>query len=217
MPDGVVFAADGRRVHPQAKNSAAVDNEVDKLVCVGPTTFAIPFGVTQATDEALNILRERVHPGLSPEAFAHEVNSSVAAAWAFLNTRLATDVDPNHPSMRAALIVGGLAGQIPFLTAALHGPGIKQEPLLLKACDLQFILLGGEQYSASQFFTEETRRLLASITWNPAAGPLNPTVSAILEASANTIRHIESCDPTVGGTKRYAIIRSGFPIEKGVL
>lgn len=217
LPDGVVLVADGRRVQPQAKNSPAPQNDIDKLVPINETTFAVPFGVTQATDEALRILQGRSRPGLSPEALAEIVDFSVATAWALLHGRLAEDVDPHHPSMRAALIVGGLAEHVPFLIAVLHGPNINQKPVLLKERSFQFVLLGGERSSSNQYFTEQADRLLRAVPWEPAAGPLNPTVRAVLEASSNTIRHIESCDSTVGGTRRYAVIRAGFPVEKAIL
>jgi len=217
LPDGVVLVADGRRVYPQAKNAPAPHDDIDKLVPINETTFAIPFGVTQATNKALRILQERSRPALSPEMLAEVVDFSVAAAWAFLHSCLAEDVDLHHPSMRAALIVGGIAEHVPFLIAVLHGPSINQKPVLLKGRSFQFVLLGGESFSSNQYFTEQADRLLCGVQWEPTAGPLNPTVRAVLEASSNTIRHIESRDSTVGGTRRYVVIRAGFPVEKAVL
>ena len=214
LPDGVVLAADGRLVHPQAKIPTEPANNVDKIVAVGPTSFAIPFGVTQATDEALKILQDRIRSDSPPEDFLSLVDFSVNAAWAFLNTRLDSNVNPNHPSMRAALIVGGLAKQIPFVTVSLHGPNINQKPLLLKGCDYQYVLLGGENHNAKQFFAQDTRKLMGGLTWDSTVGPMNPTVRAIVDAFVNTVHYVEALDPAVGGTIRYAIIRKGFPIEK---
>lgn len=216
LPDGVVLIADGRQIKPLAK-TAETRNCVDKIQPIGPSAFAIPFGITQATDRALQVLLEKWSPDAEPGTIAHLVDSCVASSWAFLQTQFAPDVDREHKSMRSALIVGGLSKGRNFVVASLHGSGVQQEPVILSNSALQFILLGGEEHQSEAYFRRELEVKLADVaSYDFSAGPVNELVGAVIAAGESVVRRMESLDSSIGGKIRFAVLRSGFPSLKGI-
>jgi hypothetical protein len=214
IPGGVILIADGRQGQPQSLNPHVVDN-ANKVVSLSDHIFAIPFGVVQATDIATLLLKSDIKQNSSHELIQDVVDTSIREAWNQFLKKLASDVNINHPTMRAALIVGGLSQDCPFIAASLHGSGVTQKPILIKD-SFQFIVFGGEEYEANIHFANQLRVIVKKDAWSFSEGPHNRNTKGILQAANNTIRYIESLDSSIGGIIRYAIIRKGFPVAKEV-
>ncbi|MBT3136624.1 hypothetical protein KL866_16275 [Alteromonas sp. ALT199] len=160
-------------------------------------------------------LKASLNHDSSPEHIRYETDASVKLSWNQLLGVLASDVDVNHPSMRAALIVGGISRDEIFISASLHGSGVNQPPLLLKN-NFQYISLGGEQHRADTHFAQQLKDIVRNHPWSYSEGPYNICTKKILQGVNNTIQHIAELDPSIGGVVRYAIIRKGFPVIKGI-
>lgn len=215
VPDGVILVADGRRSRPQSSNlNPVVEDNTDKVVSLTEHVYAIPFGVAQATDLATMSLKASIKHNSSPEHIRCETDASVELGWNQLIRALASDVDVNHPTMRAALIVGGISQDDTFISASMQGTGVNQPPVLIKD-SFQFIVLGGEQHQADTHFAQQLKGI-GKHQWSLSEGPHNKCTRKILQSANNTIRHIAELDPTIGGAVRYAIIRKGFSVFKGI-
>ena len=214
IPGGVILIADGRQGQPQSLNPHVVD-DIDKVVSLSDHIFAIPFGVVQATDPTILDLKLAIKSNSSPELIQYAVGTSIRVAWNQLLKKLASDVNINHPTMRAALIVGGLSHDFPFIAASLHGSGVTQKPILIKD-SFEFIVLGGEEYEANIHFANQLQIIVKKYAWSFSEGPHNRNTKGILQAANNTIRNIEVRDSSIGGIIRYAIIRKGYPVVKKV-
>lgn len=215
LPDGVLLVADGRRTQPFVSENRH-DNDVDKLEKISSTIYAISFGITHATDYALKIIGGACKKESTPERFGLLLNYSVRTGWIHLITNLAPDVDKNDPRMRAALVAGGIWGGEPFIASSLYGTNINPQSILRKNCPFQCIVLGGEKQQAQEMFTRKAGDVIQSFSWEISIGPQNATVSELLVSAASTIREVESRNPDIGGTIRYAIVRKNFPVEKAI-
>ncbi len=216
VPDGVILVADGRRSHPQSSNpNARVEDNTDKVVSLAEHVYAIPFGVVQATDSATMSLKASLKHDSSPELIRSETDASLKLSWNQLLRVLASDVDVNHPSMRAALIVGGISQDETFISVSLQGSGVNQPPLLIQD-SFHFIVLGGEQHQARTHFTQQLKEIVINHPWSFSEGPHNMCTRKVIQGAYNTIQHITELDPTIGGAVRYAIIRKGFSVIKEI-
>ena len=175
--------------------------------------FAIPFGVVQASDLAIQLLRSSIKPDSHPVQIQEAIEASVKLAWNQLLRKLASDVNIDHPTMRVALIVGGLSQSGSFVAAFLHGSGVSLKPILIRD-SFRFIVLGGEEYEPNMHFAKQLQFITKRDSWNPLAGPHNDTTSEILQAAGNTIEYVAEKDSSIGGIVRYAIVRKGFPVIK---
>ncbi len=212
IPDGVILVADGRRRYPQSDNSHFID-DADKVNPLGDHIFTIPIGFVQVTELATPILKSSIKSISSPESIKDAVYTSLKIAWNQILMMLASDVDINHPTMRAALIVGGISQKEPFIAACLHGTGVDQKPLLIKD-SFNFIVIGGEEHESNFHFKKQLETIMKEEAWNFSEGPLNRYIERILKAANNTIRHIGNLDNSIGGIVNYAIIRKDFPVIK---
>lgn len=210
VPDGVILIADGRRGYPQSANSHVID-DADKLIPLDDHIFTIPFGVVQATDLATLVLKSSLKSSSSPASIQDAVYTSLKLAWNQLLMRLASDVNINHPTMRAALIVGGISQNESFIAACLHGSGVDLEPILITD-SYKFIVLGGEEHKSNLHFADQLEVIMKEEAWDFSEGPFNRCIERILEAANNTIRHIEGLDSSIGGIIKYTIIRKDFPV-----
>lgn len=214
LPDGALLVADGRRTWPLANGRPPMD-DIDKIEQVHSTVYAIPFGIIQATDCALVYLRERFTASSTLKGFASLLDESVNKGWTYLISNLDKSIDPNQRFMRAALITGGIVANQPFIAGCLYGSGIDPSLALHEGLAYQVFMLGGEEQHAIERFTEASGRSIPS-SWQAKAGPVNTTVKALLGSAESTIRAVSSQNSEIGGAVRYAVIRSGFPVEKAI-
>ena len=216
LPDGVLLVADGRQTWPLAAGKPP-NSDVDKLRQIGPTVFAITFGVTQATSWALTQLKKMFVEGCKPEAFAAQLEASVRSGWDTFIANLAPDVDRNHPAMKAALVAGGLVAGGPFIAGFLcSSRGNMPTAVLRKGPSMHSIVLGGEEQRTEEMFNQRAERSLQGLPWQPDVGPANLWVGVLLKAAVDVIRFVEAQNPTIGGTIRYAVVRENFPVKKAV-
>ena len=214
LSDGIVLMADGRQTYPQAKESHTCDC-IDKLEPIDVNSFAIPFGVTQATECALKFLKKSWSPSLGRNHIKQLVDICVSDSWKYFLSKLAPDVDKDHETMRAALIVAGLSEMGPYIVASLHGTNVRQPPLLIIDSPLKFILLGGEKHNAEEYFIQQMENGLRGVKNESMDGPVNDVVNAVLFAGKSTIRHIEGLDSSIGGRIKFAVFREGYAPLKG--
>src|ERR1051326_1978565 len=126
-------------------------DNINKIHKLAENVAAISFGVVQATDIALRQLESLLPTASSLDQIRLHVDSSVSTGWRYLMTNLAPDVDRNHPTMRAALIVGGLLGNQPFIAGAIDRPD-GREPAITRTDKFNYYMLGGEEQRAQNFF-----------------------------------------------------------------
>lgn len=216
LPDGALLVADGRRDLIFATDKDPEDN-VDKLAQIGSTVFAIPLGVTIATDLALRYLKHRSVEGCKPEDFPSLLMTSLQAGWELFMEALAPDVDRGDVRMRAALLAGGIAADVPFIAGTMAGSsdGIPQ-PILLKGPSVYKIVLGPQEEEPRELFDLKLKQGLPGLTWDWDTGPINEAVKVLLDVAVDTIRFAESQDPMIGGTIRYAIVRRNFTVVKRI-
>ena len=218
LEDGVFLAADGRTTRVFAEVPDINDN-ARKLEQVSVNIAAVTFGFQQATENSVTVLRNSVavHGLCLSGTIASLVREAVEFGWEFLiKHRLTGPYDINHPAMRAALIVGGIGLDGPFVTATL----IRSNSDGSKAVDSQtvlngFVMLGGEELNAADDFAEKAGEAFKhSSIWG---GSPDEFALAIKDAAMQTIRCVAQHDKTIGGMARYAFIRSGRDYEEGVL
>jgi hypothetical protein len=214
LPDGALLVADGRRNYPLASATPPAD-DIDKIEPVDSMIYAIPFGIVQATNHALACLRARCHRAVTVDAFEGLLDDSVREGWTAFLDRLAKDVDRSQPFMKAALITAGIIAGQPFVAGCLYGSNTAPSLVVRKDSAYSVFSLGGEEERASERFTQEAQRTLVR-DYQRCSGPLNTTVNALLASAAATIQGVGVENPKIGGTIRYAVVRSGFPVHKGI-
>jgi len=216
LPDGALFVADGRQTWPLAGGKLPED-DVDKLKQIGSSVFVISVGITQATDWAQLYLQQAFDEGCTPETFVESLEASVRSGWDIFIDSLAPDVDPDHPTMRAALIAGGFLTGEPFIAGSLCGGHANTSSTVMrKGPEIQFIVVGGEEQQSEERFKQEVEQNLQGLFWQSSQGPMNLWVDALVKAAVSVIRFVESQNLEVGGTIRYALVRQSFPVKKTV-
>lgn len=215
LDDGVLLVADGRYTYPDGRPT--VDN-FDKFEPVTTSIRAIAFGERAATSIALQRLRQDLlnqHDEVSPEEVRRRVTDYLETSWNNLVDKLGEEEVLQREDMQAALLVGGLSANIPFITVARftvdrkRGLTSKPEDLLVTTSS-DSIVLGGEKQEADVHFGIEAQRAFEQHSASPGEGLENDLVSALLNLAATTIRMVETSDETVGGTIRYMCIRRGY-------
>jgi hypothetical protein len=217
LEDGVLLVADGRRTRPQAKtiNTPPKDN-VNKIHTISENVAAISFGVKQATDEALRLFRATLPNTSTLDDVRVHLERSVDAAWHDLMSSLAPEVNRNHPTMRAALLVAGLFANQPFMVATLYHPNGHVSPVM-RTDKFSLIVLGGEEQESQQFFTTLATDAVQRFSASPGTGTVNLLITALLASAQKTIRFVQQNDPDVGGIIHYVVIRRNCPYTAGQL
>ena len=215
LTDGVLLVVDGRLTWPMIAGAPPNDN-VNKIHRLAENVAAISFGVVQATDIALHQLESLLPSAFSIDEVRLHVDSSVSAGWRYLMTHLAPDVDRNHPKMRAALIVGGLVGNQPFIAGAIDRPD-GRDPAITRTDKFNFYMLGGEEQHARDFFATKAGEAVRNFETKQGTGIVNGLVNALINSAKETIRFVEAQEPDVGGIIHYAVIRKNFPYTTGQL
>lgn len=216
LPDGVLLVADGRQTSPYS-NGNSPENNLDKLVQISSTIYVIPFGIIQATDFSILILRKSILENSRPEQISSMCVSCVRAGWQYLLNNVSDDVNINDIRMRAALIIGGITGDELFITGTLVSSNIPPQPILYKNIPFQLFMLGGEDQQAFNLFNQRASVCIRNIPWDYSSGPINITIKALLNEAMTVIRNIESQNSEIGGILRYVVIRKGFATKKEIL
>lgn len=216
LPDGVLLVADGRGTYPYS-NGNLPENNLDKLVQISSTIYAIPFGITQATDLSMLILKKSILENSKPEQISSMCINCVKAGWQYLINHVSDDVKVNDVRMRAALIIGGITGSELFITGSLISNNIHPQPILHKNTPFQLFMLGGEEQQALNLFNRRASICVGNIPWDYSSGPINATIKALLNEAMIIIRNIEFQNSEIGGVLRYVIIRKGFATKKDIL
>jgi CubicO group peptidase (beta-lactamase class C family) len=123
---------------------------------------------------------------------------------------LAPEVDRNHPAIRALIMAGGVSQGLPFVAGVERGPNGMQ-PAVLRTQPYEFLIRGGEESGAPQLFVSRAEAVLSTIDPSQFS---REAVTRIVDAAGETIRLVESVDPTVGGVVTYALIRDNEPPEQ---
>lgn len=215
LTDGVLFVADGRLTRPMG-TGAPLNDSVNKIHRLAENMSAISFGISLATRAALGQLVLALPKASSLDDVQSYVDNSSIAGWRDLMADLSPEVDINHPTMRSALVVGGILGDQPFIMGVLERPD-GRVPASTTTNEFNFYVLGGEDQDAQGFFTHRVSKVLADYQANSGVGVMNNLVSGLLNSAEETIRFVEKEDSSVGGIIHYAIIRRNFPYTAGQL
>src|SRR5215213_2813817 len=205
----------GRQTRPMIAGAPVNDN-VNKIHRLAENVAAISFRVVQATDIALRQLESLLPTAFNLDEVRLHVDSSVSTGWRYLMTNLARDVDRNHPKMRAALILGGLIGNQPFIVGVIDRPD-GREPAITRTDTFNYYMLGGEEQRAQDFFAAKAVEAVRNFETKPGTGTVNGLVNALLNGAKETIRFVEAQEPDVGGVIHYTLIRKHFPYTTGQL
>jgi hypothetical protein len=224
LEDGVLLVADGRETYPHDPARSPTDNS-NKIERITPTVGTISFGLIQATENAVITLRQSLtaSPIYTPQQVHQSVLSSVRFGWNLLFAERWKDAGEKRydPTSRAALIVGGLAGTVPFASALLiyadRATGGNTEDSALVLNPYIPIILCDEGERARDDFQARVAQVRAMYGTNPGDGLKNRIVMNLLDAASATISMIAARDMTksVGGTNHYALIRRGHPYTMG--
>lgn len=214
LPDGALLVADGRRTYPPVSHKPP-ENDVDKLVRISPTIYAIPFGLFESTDFALHLLKRSLTEDCKPERFNTLARICVVTGWTHLLENSDKIVDQNKTPVMIALLAGGITVNEPFITSASYGTGATAESVFYKNDPFQFLILSEEEQGQDLFHQKVSN--IQHIPWDSNTGPINTTVKALLDAAGGIIRMVESKNPSIGGVIRYIVIRKGFTVQKAIL
>ncbi len=215
LPDGVLLAADGRRTLPFVKNSTESD-DVRKIRLIADGRAAlIEFGVTQASELASRDIAN-IWPDVSDmKAFRDMLTNTVSRSWEQFVLSLADDVDRSHPAMRMGLMVAGILDGRPFTAGILHGFDA-WDCQISTECG-QLMTLGGEQHNMRSNVIGDFQKVLNPNPYSLEQGPINSSIQSFLTVLSRRIDWLSLHDDTVGGQKRYAIIRRHFETTEGEL
>jgi hypothetical protein len=196
-------------------SASVIEDDVDKLIPLQRSVFAIPFGITMVTDEVLSQLKSAGESIRSPEEYQTLAETLVSTAWVKFEGRLAKSVDTNDPRLKAGVLIGGVITDRQFYVASMHGVGVSQAPILEADVQERLTVVGDDDGEVEGNFTHRYNTALARASWRGAAGPQNEVTRRILKVGIATIRDLSRRVSTVGGVIRYALIRRGYPVFRG--
>jgi len=216
LPDGVVLVADGMvATFTQGKGEpTALNPDVNKLEQVGPSIFAARFGVESVSGEIIERLRDGVY--LSPGQVRDRLQEVTAEVWA---------PDGSVPLERlgdaagVGVLVGGLVGGVPFLSAILRHP--TEDPKDIHWEDAWAMWVCGLEPEADErFYSTVGKAANGSFNrfgWPAFQGPMNDVVLTVLGSVVKVMQDAAENEPYSGGTFRIALVRKGYePLEKCV-
>lgn len=199
-------------------NGEVID-DINKITHISTSISSIVFGITIATDMALSAIRYNIiNEARSPVEVLQEIERSVEYGWNYLQTNLAQDVNRQHRTMRAGLLVAGylpIQKQGSFIGGVLFRPNGHDAPTL-ETKQFKLIVLGGEENNSQEIFKQVAEQEIRNIV-NTGRRTENDFLEAFLRAGVTTIRQVEQVNPRVGGVIRYLILRRGFPYSEGIL
>lgn len=217
MPGGVLLVADGRLSLPFAPGVPPRDG-VEKIHVLHAGFAVLELGIRQVTAPAVAALRQMPWPlaatRLSPDQHRQRLAAVLDSGWTSLETQLGPDADRTHPALQAALIGAGVAGRRSFLSGVLRSSG-SSTPTAVVTAPLEYIVMGGEAQGALPRFGRRALHAFCAfgrgVDWAQGA-PL----SAMIDAAGHTIRDVQQSDRSVGGTVRFAVLRSALAPLVGV-
>lgn len=80
---------------------------------------------------------------------------------------------------------------------------------------VDFTVVGEEKYQAETKFTNKSRRVINTTSWQPEVGPENELIRSLIGAAEEVIREIEGKGSHIGGVIRYLAIRQNFLNSRG--
>jgi len=211
LPDGVFILADGRQVKPLFQD-AIVSDDLDKIQIIHGTFALVPFGITVATDAAIQVIHERWPVPARREDVCQLVKNAAEYGWTTTVCRLAADVDRTDPSLCCALIGGGVLDGKPLVTSILVGFTSHDSRTMDQAGEM--LLLGGEDFNVSGLIEQDIRQAFNKCRYNLRRGPCNATITEIVRLVAARVVWLGSQDRSIGGKIRYAIFRDRYPAYK---
>jgi hypothetical protein len=221
LPDGVLMVADGMKTKFLAVGTPRTEDN-NKIRKIAPSVAAIEFGLEPVTDIAVPHLIATLPDGSNPEQVKAHVERSVYTGWVHMLSRgFGPGVDFYDPRMKAALIVAGLAGDIPFSTGTLFYVDREKQlagvPVSSMTTDTYgHIVLGGEEQNSQREFLLRIQSIVSHNGSSKSPDAQDAVLIGLLDAAAETIR-LAATNPDIGGTIRYVCIRKGYPYTTGSL
>jgi len=216
LPDGFLLIADGRDCLLFG-DGPPIEDGIDKLQPIGDRVYAVPFGVSRVSADAITILRTVWDDSQDPLSIRGMVDGATATAWDRFRATVDPTIDWTDERLGVALLVAGMAGPAhePFICESLHSEhvvipaGVGRGPWVVA-------VRGGEEQGALERFNEAAAAIIRAVCWDADGGPHNSLTRALTEAAVDTIEAAAREAPTIGWPIRSLIVREGFPATKEV-
>ena len=209
VQDGAILIADGRTTHYNSKGQRDPNGtrwDVDKIESVNDSIYAVRFGVESVSGEIIDRLRGLTYS--APGDVFDALQAATESVWA---SSLSDAARKAGDDGGMGVLVGGLAGDMPFIAYVLRHPTEEAKQELLEGpwamwqvgIEDHAAFYAGAEQQVQRFAPEPTQ-------WGPTSRTFNPTVSQLV---AYTVQEIAKTDPDkdlIGGESRCAVIRRGF-------
>lgn len=206
----VFLAADGRR-------SNAYEIQTDEAEKIVPINDMLAFGVLGAvigSDLALDFASKHITRFDHAEAIEKRVQEGVFIGAKHVMSIVRPE-DLSLATIKVGMIGGGLDAHGPYLVGCLFGT-MMDSPSTVRcrgnASEPGYIVLGGENANAQNYFVNELARI-----FRVAPGNLEVLLTLLLQAIKATIQHTSSLDNTVGGRIQYRLQSGSGEVWSGFL
>ena len=210
LPNAVILVADGMTRAIDGAGTTPLASDVDKIEPLGPAAFAIRFGIEEISGAAISDVRAGLSPSDTPSWINHKINAAVDARWkAFLESGR---VDPLNDSLAVGVYAAGIAAGVPFVSAQLRH-GAQEEPSASFTTEIGVpFVIGFNSREMTDNFLQQLARVVRPYWRNP-----DRCIEQLLDVAGKGIRRAErEREGEVGGTIRYAIVKRGKPVVKGI-
>ena len=208
LPNAVILAADGMVTAIDGAGTRLLASDVDKIEPLGPSAFAIRFGIEEISGAAISDVR--AGPLSSPAAINRALSKAVDARWkTFLKSGR---VDPLNDALAVGVYAAGLVQGTPFVSAQLRH-GSQEEPSASFTTEIGVpFVIGFNSREMTDNFLQQLARVVRPYWRNP-----DRCIEQLLDVAGKGIRRAErEREGEVGGTIRYAIVKRGKPVVKGI-
>lgn len=207
--DAVLMVADGRRSNAYE----VLTDDAQKIVELANSRAVIEFGAVMASAAVVNELKASSHLLLAGDDLVSSLTRMVQNA----GTLLVASVIPESTDMsriKVGLLAGGIDADGPYVGGALFGHGMSVPSAILArpTPTPQFIVLGGEECGAKEYFEDELER-----AYRVSGADQTTFISMAKRAAKSTVRHAASRDRTIGGRVQYCVLRHEQPVQRGFL
>jgi 20S proteasome alpha/beta subunit len=206
----VFLAADGR----QSNAYEIQTDEAEKIAPINDTLAAAVLGAVIGSDLALDFASKHIASSDQAEAIEKKIQEGV-----FIGAKYVMDLirpgDPSLSRIKVGMILGGLDAIGPYLVGGLFGTMMdRPSTVLCRGTGLKpsYIVLGGEDANAENYFANEILRIIQTSSKNYEA-----LLEMLLQAVKATVQHTSSLDKTVGGRIQYRLHSTSGELRTGFL
>lgn len=205
--NAVLLVADGRR----SNAFEVVTDDAKKIVEINALQAAIEFGAVMASAPVVEQMKTREQPigGGDTIEFLTRV---VYEAGADLIAKIAPG--SSDRTIKVGIVVGGFDLEGPYVGGVIYGQDMTEPSKTLDRPSPmpQYIVLGGEDCGAREYFSSELER-----AYRFSAGDQASFMSMAKRAAKKTVRYASSNDKTIGGRVQFWMLERGGQSQTGFL